>query len=129
VTVLADTSIWVDFFRNREPVATAFDRLLGEGELVVCGPVIAELLAGVREADRSALWLALRSLSAVELDLQAWRRSGELAHALRGAGGSVPLLDVLVAVAAVQAEASLWTRDRDFERIRVFLPELQLYGA
>jgi len=37
------------------------------------------------------------------------------------------MTDVMIAVAAVRAQALVWTRDLDFERIRKALPELELY--
>ena len=39
----------------------------------------------------------------------------------------MPLIDLLIAVAAVRADASLWTRDTDFERVAGVLPDLKLY--
>ena len=129
MTVLADTSIWVDFFRGREPEASALDRLLAAEELIVCGPIVAELLAGTGEPQRGTLWLALVALPAVDLDLAAWREAGEITHDLREHGETTPLLDVLIAVAAVRAGAELWTRDDDFERVRRVLPALALYRA
>jgi predicted nucleic acid-binding protein len=50
-----------------------------------------------------------------------------VAGELRRAGTSVPLTDVAIAVAATVAEAELWTRDQDFERIRTALPALELH--
>jgi predicted nucleic acid-binding protein len=127
VTVLPDTSIWVDFFRGREPEAGGLEQLLGEDELVTCGPILAELLAGADRAQRATLWLALGALPAIELDVAAWREAGEVASDLRSLGETTPLLDILIGVAAVRAGAALWTRDADFERMRAVLPGLALY--
>jgi predicted nucleic acid-binding protein len=126
VTFLPDTSIWVDYLRGVEPVATELDRLLADEPPVICGPILAELLAGVAPAQRNELWLALASLPYVELGRDAWAQAGELARELRSAGTTVPLLDVLIAIAAVRAEASLWTRDTDFERVAGIVPDLRL---
>ena len=126
MTFLPDTSIWVDYLRGVEPVATELDRLLADEPPVICGPILAELLAGVAPAQRNELWLALASLPYVELGRDAWAQAGELARELRSAGTTVPLLDVLIAIAAVRAEASLWTRDTDFERVAGILPDLRL---
>lgn len=127
MTVLADTSIWVDFFRGREPEAGGLEALLGRDELVTCGPILAELLAGTDPAHRGTLWLALGALPAVELDIAAWREAGEVANDLRSLGETTPLLDVLIGVAAVRGGAALWTRDADFERVQAVLPGLALY--
>jgi len=127
VTVLADTSIWVDFFRGREPEAGVLEQLLDQDELVTCGPILAGLLAGADRAQSAMLWLALGALPAVELDVTAWREAGEIASDLRSLGETTPLLDVLIGVAAVRGSAALWTRDADFERVRTVLPGLALY--
>lgn len=127
MTVLPDTSIWVDYFRGAEPAATSLDRLLAEEEPVMCGPILAELVAGVTATRRDELWLALAGLPFVELGREAWARAGEVAHELRARGARVPLLDVLIAVAAIRSGASLWTRDGDFERIAQVVPDLQLH--
>ena len=127
MTVLPDTSIWVDYLRSgTSGPAAALDDLLARESAVVCGPVLAELLAGTPAGQRDALWHALEALPWAELERSAWRRVGEVAHALRANGESVPLTDLTIAVAAVGADASLWTRDDDFDRIRSALPELEL---
>ncbi len=127
MTVLPDTSIWVDYFRGTEPVASALDRLLAAESPFICGPIVGELLAGVTPTQRDDVWLALASLPFVELGRDAWAQAGELAHDLRKRGDGVPLLDVVIAVAAVRADASLWTRDRALERIVGVLPDLRVH--
>jgi predicted nucleic acid-binding protein len=126
LTVLPDTSIWIDYFRGTEPTASAVATFLERDEVTLCGPIVAELLAGTASGQRETLFLALAALPVVELDLAAWRASGECAHELRQRGDTVPLLDVLIAVAAVRADATLWSRDAGFERVQRVLPELVL---
>ena len=126
--LLPDTSIWVDYLREgASGVAGALDGHLDQESVLVCGPVLAELLAGTASDRRDDLWLALGNLSWAELDHASWRKAGEIANDLRRSGRSVPLTDVVIAVACVGAGASLWTRDRDFDAIRDVLPELELY--
>ena len=127
MTVLADTSIWIDFFRDREPVASVLEHRLEDGQLVTCGPILAELLAGADGSQRGALWLALAALPVIDLDIPAWREAGELASDLRRRGETTPLVDVLIAVAANRAGAELWSHDQDFERVQRVLPGLTLY--
>jgi predicted nucleic acid-binding protein len=85
------------------------------------------LLKGIPTHRWDALWISVGALPWAELDRSAWRMVGEVAADLRSAGVSLPLTDVEIAVASVRAEAALWTRDLDFERIRSALPGLQLY--
>jgi predicted nucleic acid-binding protein len=126
VRILPDTSIWIEYFRGHG-AAARLDRLLQQDTVLSCGPVVAELLAGTAPAEQPALWLAIGSLELVELDVAAWREAGEHARALRERGAVVPLIDLLVAVAAIRSGAALWTRDADFERIAELLPRLVLY--
>lgn len=127
MTVLPDSSIWVDYFRGpKSGVDVEMERLLDSGNVVVCGPVLAEILAGTDPGQRDDLWLALGSLPWAELNHAAWRVAGEIANDLRRGGRSLPLTDVVIASAAVASGAELWTHDADFETIRQVLPELQL---
>lgn len=123
--VLPDTSVWVDYLRLGEAgPAAELDDLLAGGRVVVCGPVAAELLAGVATERRTELWRLLAGLPWADPPRAGWREVGDLAGALRRAGASVPLTDVQIAVAAISAGARLWSRDADFERIAEFAPEL-----
>lgn len=127
MSVLVDTSCWIDYFRGRSPIAEELADLLAEHAVVLCGPVLAELLAGAPEQQREALRDALAGLPFVDIAYGTWREAGELAQSLRRGGAAVPLLDVLIALAAIRAKVSLWTHDRDFERLAKVVPGLRLH--
>lgn len=130
MTVLPDTSVWVSYLRQgRRGQAADLDHLLDTGEVVVCGPVVAELLAGADEPTRGELWGLLVSLPWADLGPTEWRRVGETAAALRAAGLSLPLTDIEIAVAASAATAAVWSDDSDSDRIQTALPELLRYGT
>lgn len=109
-----------------DPRGARIDALLSHGELLICGPVVAELLAGTSERDREQLEESLRGLDWAELDRQAWSRAGSLAARLRAAGETVPLTDVFIASAALAADAELLTADSDFERVARQEPRLRV---
>ncbi|MHB1526122.1 MAG: PIN domain-containing protein [Candidatus Dormibacteria bacterium] len=126
--VLADTSIWVAYLREgAHGPGEELDRLLADEEVLLCGPVVAELLAGVGEGDRQELWGLLASLPWAEIGPGEWRRTGEVAAALRSRGATVALSDIEIAVACVTAGAALWSADSDFERVSLVLPELRRF--
>lgn len=130
MNLLPDTSIWIDYLRDRDGTTVAeLDRYLERESVFTCGPVMAELLAGTTPDRRDDLWLAVGSLPWAEIDQPAWRSVGEVANDLRRTGVSVPLTDIAIAVAAANAEARLWTNDRDFQRIHEVLPALELHGS
>jgi predicted nucleic acid-binding protein len=128
VTVLADTSIWVEYLRRgKRSKAARLDDLLVAGEVVVCGPVVAELLAGAKAPERARLWLLLTGLPWADLGPVQWQRVGETAGRLRERGETVALTDVEIAIAAAESSSRLWTRDSDFKRVRAALPALQFF--
>lgn len=128
MSVLPDTSIWVDYLRTGvDGPAAGLDELLVNEEVLVCGPILAELIAGTEPGDRDRLWHVLASLPWADLDRDSWREVGEIAFELRTAGESLPLTDIEIAVACVKSGASLWTRDRDFARLSAIATGLELY--
>jgi predicted nucleic acid-binding protein len=128
VTVLADTSIWVEYLRRgRGSKASRLDDLLVAGDVIACGPVVAELLAGAKSPDRGRLWLLLTGLPWADLGPVQWQSVGETAARLRERGETVALTDIEIAVAAVDSSSRLWTRNSDFRRVRGVLPALQFF--
>ncbi|MBA3866747.1 MAG: PIN domain-containing protein [Solirubrobacterales bacterium] len=126
--VLPDTSVWVEFSRRgARGRASGLGPLLDAGGVVTCGPVAAELLAGAEGEVSERLWETLSSLPWAELDPAAWREVGRVAAHLRGDGQTLPLTDLLIAVAAARGGHALWSFDSDFERIGASLAELELY--
>lgn len=128
MTVLADTSIWVDYLRRgRRSEARRLDELLVAGEVVVCGPVVAEILAGAKTPDRSTLWVLFAGLPWANLGPVQWQSVGDAAGRLRERGETTALTDIEIAVAAIDSSSQLWTGDADFLRIRGVLPALRLF--
>jgi predicted nucleic acid-binding protein len=128
VTVLTDTSVWVQYLRRgRAGKAARLDDLLAQGEVVVCGPVVAELVAGTPSARRAELTALLQALPWADLGHADWTRVGEVAARLREQGITTALTDVEIAVAAVRVHAEVWTYDSDFTRITKVLDSLSLF--
>jgi predicted nucleic acid-binding protein len=129
MSVLVDSSLWVDYLKlgERGPGA-ALGALLASGEVVMCGLVAAELIAGTPPKDRSERWRQLAGLRwAPELQRDDWYQVGRLAGDLAAAGHHPPLADLQIAVAAAREQAPLWTRDKHFTTIRQAVPGLTLY--
>jgi predicted nucleic acid-binding protein len=128
--VLPDTSVWISYFRNSS--GTEGDRLealVEAGEVAICGPVLAELLAGAGEVQRPSIVDTVGDLPLADLDRASWQEVGAVARRLRRAGQSLPLTDLAIAVAAARGGHTLWSLDSDFERIAEVLDGLELYSA
>ena len=124
--ILADTSVWIEYLRGTQSnAADELDQRLAAHDVLMCGPVAAELLTGVDATQRMRLWEILSSMAWADIARSDWFRCGDLRAELRERGVQVSLPDVLIAAAAV-GRATLWTRDREFERIAEILDTLEL---
>jgi predicted nucleic acid-binding protein len=128
VSVLVDTSIWVDFLKvGMAGPGAGVAALLRDREVMACGQVVAELLAGTKPAQRDPLWALLSGLPWLELRPRGWRRVGELAGDARACGHTLPMTDVQIAVLALENQTRLWSRDLHFRVLATLAPELALY--
>lgn len=126
--VLPDTSVWVPYFRSAVGVeGDRLEVLIGEGEIAICGPVLAELLGGADDEQRSSILETVGDLPWADLDHGSWQDVGAVARRLRQAGQTLPLTDLVIAVAAARAGYVLWSLDSDFSRIAPVLDGLELY--
>lgn len=125
--VLPDTSVWIAFLRaGAQEVTRDLSDALDRREVLACGPVVAELVAGARPRDRAELLTSLAGLPWADLDRSAWQTVGLLAAELRDQGQRLPLTDLEIAVAAHGSGAELWTSDRDFGRIGPLVERLAI---
>lgn len=124
--ILADTSVWIDYLRGTpSPAADELDARLVAHDVLMCGPVAAELITGLDAPGRMSLWETLSSLAWADIARSDWFVAGDLRADLRARGIQVSLADVLIASAALN-RATLWTRDRAFHDIAGVLDGLDL---
>jgi predicted nucleic acid-binding protein len=132
--ILPDTSVWIDYLRATPPSRTSrsespaeeLDALIQDEQIVICGPVIAELMAGARGRQRDELAQQLGAHPWVDIKHADWLAVGYAAARLQERGQMAPLIDIQIAVCAIGAKAELWTLDRDFERIAENLDDLRI---
>ncbi len=121
--VLADTNVWIVYFRGdragaqEQPVAEVLDRLIGEDRVVLCGVVEMELYQGLRENERDTLEAHLSALDFLETQREDFRRAGSVLRTLRRQGVTIPSPDALVAALCLRHELTLLENDRHFEHI------------
>ncbi len=120
--ILVDTSAWIDFLRGTEsPTHHRVRQLLGTNEpLATTEVVIMEVLAGAR--DEAHLQQLRRLLMRCELlplhGLADYEAAASLYRVCRRRGETIRrLVDCLIAVPALRAEAAVLHEDRDFDAI------------
>ena len=123
--ILVDSTVWIDFFRNR-PTAQAewLDRNLGIEGLLVGDLILAEVLQGFKddrgfdEARRMLGRLEQVSLVGEDLAIEAARNFRKL----RTKGITVRgTIDVIIATRCMADGARLLHNDRDFDAFETHL--------
>jgi predicted nucleic acid-binding protein len=119
--VIIDTSAWIDFFRNKTgQVGDAVATMIAEETAVITGPIVSELLQGLRNRQEGKFLSELLSVVPfAEVIRNDWDETGSLLGKLRRRGITVPLTDALIAVVAKRYGYNILTLDRHFEHLEV----------
>ena len=83
--IIADTSIWIEFFRNdNSRVSDYMKHLLRSGRIALTGMVLAEILQGIKSQREAGLVKSkLASLPFIETNRSIWQHAGEISANLR----------------------------------------------
>jgi predicted nucleic acid-binding protein len=123
--VMVDTSVWIEFFRRSgtDTAQRIFD-LLEAGRVVVCGPILTELIQGIKtEKEKQAVLIDLEALPLIEPDRDDWIATGWMQNELLKKGITLPLTDALIARLCIRHGFLIFSLDqhfRHFSRLRKF---------
>jgi tRNA(fMet)-specific endonuclease VapC len=121
--IIVDTSVWIEYLKNKPTLAEILDRQLLAGDIFTVGPVIAELLQGAKtEKDYRMLKNSIDGLPFIETSFENWALAGDISYKLRQKGITIPITDCVIAAVAIYNNASVMTYDRHFANI----PNLKL---
>jgi predicted nucleic acid-binding protein len=116
--IIVDSSIWIAFFRGTNPDSGIhLQNLLDQDAVALAAPVRVELLAG---ASRKTLPLLRRLLSALPLYFPEKRTWGRIENWIEESvtrGTHFGMGDLLIAAIASDYGASVWSQDKDFQRM------------
>jgi predicted nucleic acid-binding protein len=119
VTLLLDTSLWIDFTRARSPLPLKhfIAPFVLDPACHLAEPVRFELLRSARPQEARLLEAQFATLPCLATPADLWQRASTLGQACRQVGRTVPSLDLLVAAVALHHNAELVSFDVDFEAI------------
>lgn len=117
--VIVDSSVWVQFFQARGSAEhLEVDKLLSEGQVLMTGAIVAELLQGARnQRELEALDQRLGALPYLQETREVWTRIGHLSYQLRRRGVVIALVDLLIAALAIENACPVYTLDEHFRQI------------
>jgi len=113
VNVLVDTSLLIDVLRSRQERADLLQALLRQGRLLcACDITLAEVFAGMHDAERTATENLMSSLYYIPSDPQVARQAGLLRRDWRRKGVTLTLSDTFLAALAMRHDLALLTDNR-----------------
>ena len=119
--VVADTTVWVDFFAGRSTLQVRLLKsLIEEGEdVALCGVILAEILQGVRaNAECARLESVLRSFLFLEMSRETFLSAARIYRSLRARGVTIrSSVDCMIAACCIEKGAQLLHNDRDYDAI------------
>ena len=113
MTVLIDSDVLIEVLRGTDAeIIEKWTALANSSDTVLCSPVsVAELWHGARPREHTTIAKLFGALSCVPIDAQTGQRAGAYFREYHKSH-AVELGDALIAAAAAQHRASLWTRNR-----------------
>ncbi|MGA0863573.1 MAG: type II toxin-antitoxin system VapC family toxin [Ilumatobacteraceae bacterium] len=126
MTVLIDTSAWVEFFRKtRSSANRAATQLFTDRErFATCGPVEMELKAGARDNDvMHEIAAALAQGRTFAIQPHYFESAAALYRQCRTQGVTIrSMIDCLIAVVAIDNDLEVLHHDHDFAAIASVVP-------
>jgi predicted nucleic acid-binding protein len=117
--VLVDTSVWIEFFRKKEPYYNTVSELMEHDSVCCAGIVFAELLQGSKsEKELNTIKEFLHVFDFLPETRELWATAGELSFALQRKGKSMGLSDCYIASVTQAAGVRLFTLDKHFTVIQ-----------
>ncbi|MBY0375441.1 MAG: PIN domain nuclease [Bryobacteraceae bacterium] len=121
--ILVDTSVWIELLSGRRK------RLIPEEQILLfttCGPIIQEVLQGLRPGSQSDAFrdafLAIPVL-ADPIPRSLYIAAADIYSEGRRRGVTIrSSVDCLIAAVAIEHRVPVWHRDRDFEKIAQYTP-------
>ncbi len=111
--ILVDTSVWIEYLRNRSPYKQILRHHLEVGDIATTGTIFGELLQGAKnqkEADR--LLAFFDALPQIEAGNDIWIAAGLMSRSAKAASRGVGLVDIAIIAAARRAGARIWSHDK-----------------
>ena len=118
--ILIDTSVWIEYLRNRSSsLGNKLDEILSRKEVYVPKIVVAELIQGAKsEREVSIIKDFLEAFNIIDQEENTWFKAGELSFDLKKKGKIVNLTDCYIAVIAQEHGCQIFTLDEHFRYIQ-----------
>jgi len=111
--ILADTTIWIEFFKSNPAFVNDMESLLENKNVITIEPVFAELLYGSRSDNErnmiSSYWKVLPKIKFME---GSFIESADFANRRNYHNAGIGLIDSILSKAATDNNHLIWTLDK-----------------
>ncbi len=117
--VLVDTSVWITFFRGKDPsLVDLIGTLLKSGKAIYTGIIALELINGAKgNKELEVLRDTFDAMQCVPITEKTYLSAGKLGYDVARKGYTLSAVDLLIAQTAIESGSSLMTYDEHFSVI------------
>ena len=124
--ILIDTSVWIEFFMQRDTVVERIRPLLSEQKVVTVEPVFSELLFGVRnKKEKEIIQSYWQVLPRIDFGRNSMLEAATFANKNDYQSKGIGLMDAIIIKSALDGKHLIWTLD---SRINAHMDARILYS-
>ncbi len=125
INVIADTCIWIEYFKGSPKIKEELEFLIHEHSLYLCGIVIYELFQGIRDQkEKDMVQNDFEAFPYLEMNRSTWESAANLNLSLRSRGITLPSSDLILASLAIENKCMVFTKDTHFDK----KPDISFYN-
>lgn len=113
--IILDTSVWIEFFRGKDPSFQVVRELLTQAEVIGIPWIFGELLQGCRSQNEIGTiiqcWKQLKKPGLHILE-DSWIKAGEMSSNKKLHSKGVGIIDCAIASSAQLLDVKVWTFDK-----------------
>ncbi|MHB1679500.1 MAG: type II toxin-antitoxin system VapC family toxin [bacterium] len=123
--ILADTNIWIEFFKKNSSISDNLELLITKDLVKICGVVLFEILQGIKsDTEKLKVQEILLNLPYIEMNANTWQKSAYISSSLKHNGYTIPFSDILIGALAIENNLAVFTLDKHFKLIS----EVKIYN-
>jgi predicted nucleic acid-binding protein len=124
VSLIIDSTLWVDYFRPKTPrkIKERVILFIDSADAMLCHPVRFEILRAALRNERSRIEATFESMPMLATPDNLWEEATELGQKCHAAGMNPPAIDLLIARVGLNHDAEVITFDAHFGEIAKVSP-------
>lgn len=115
--IIADTSIWIEFLKNKEPIVSLFEEKLNSRDLIGISCVFGEMLQGCSDENEIKMVKGYWDNIPKTEETNVWVEAGEYSGRNNLIAKGIGLIDSVVLTLALRTRSKIWTLDKKLLKI------------